>query len=429
MGRPQEGVIQVHPRLAGAVAAAGLLLLGTSSASAQQASSSTTKQDTRWDFVMDERPSLRFGETLRVDLTSLVDFIWHDTDDHDSDGDFARRRVGIDGRLFDVFAFEIVRDFGDDQEPWRDVHVDFRKYRALRVRGGRMKIPFGAERLTSIRELEFAERSVVTQTLTPERDLGVQLSGRINDAFSYMAGVFRHDGSGSPDSGEPWAGGRTAAGRVVVTPFAASRNRFLRRLETGAGYTTGDLTEGLHSPALRTVSGFDAFEPVYVAGTRQRAGVDATLVQGPLELRGEYLRSWDDRRRQGLTGEDLPDLVTDGWFVSGAWMALGDLRNGGTTPRQPLFAGGAGAVQVTGRVEALRFGSNADWDEPFRNPRAANVLGNDFLAVTAGVNWYPVRYVKLQLNLVRERLDDPERRPDPARPWVTSRIFRAQFSF
>jgi phosphate-selective porin len=84
---------------------------------------------------------------------------------------------------------------------------------------------------------------------------------------------------------------------------------------------------------------------------------------------------------------------------------------------------------VTGRVEALRFGSNADWDEPFRNPRAANVLGNDFLAVTAGVNWYPVRYVKLQLNLVRERLDDPERRPDPARPWVTSRIFRAQFSF
>lgn len=417
----------VSSRLSTAVIAATLLVLTATFASAQSASS-TAKQDARWAFVMDDRPSLRFGDVLRLDLTSLVDFTWHGTDGDDSDADFPRRRIGVDGRLFGVFAFEVVRDLADDDEPWRDVHADFRKYRALRVRAGRLKIPFGAERLTSIREIDFVGRSVVTDTLTPERDTGVQLFGRFGDALSYLAGAFRHDGSGSPDEGAPWAGGKTLAGRVVVSPFAASRHRLLQRIEAGAGYTRGDLTEGLHSPRLRTAGGFEGFEPIYVAGTRQRVGVDATLVHGPVALRAEYLRSWDERRGQGLAGDDLPDLVADGWYVSGAWLALGDLRSGGTAPRHPLFGGGAGAIQLAGRVEALGFGSDASSDEPFRNPRAAHVLGNDFLSWTGGINWYPVRYLKLQFNLVRERLDDPERRADAGRPWSTSRIFRAQFS-
>ena len=95
---------------------------------------------------------------------------------------------------------------------------------------------------------------------------------------------------------------------------------------------------------------------------------------------------------------------------------------------RPLFRGGAGAIQLAGRFEALGFHSDAPWDEPFRNPRAANVLGNDFRAWTVGINWYPVRYVKLQLNVVREHLGDPERRTDTTRGWSTSRLFRVQLS-
>ena len=417
-------------RLAIAIATVVAFLASESMALSQQAAPTAYTQEPHWDFVMDDRPSVRFGDLLRVDFTGLLDFEWRGLDGDAGDAaEFGRKRVGVDGRLFNVLGFEVVRDLGDENDPWRDVFLEFRKYRALRARGGHFKIPFGAERLTSIRELPFVRRSVVTDTLSPGRDTGVQFWGRLlGDTVTYMTGVFQHDGSSPPEADdEPWSGEHTVAGRLVVAPFAGSGPRLLRRLDLGLGYTHGELTEGLHSPVLRTTDDYEAFAPMYVAGTRQRAGLDVSLTRGPLSVGGEYLRLWDQRDGQGLEGNDLPDLVAQGWVVHGTWMAVGDLRDG-NSPRSPLFTGGAGAIQLAGRFEALGFDSDAAWDDPFRNPRAANVLANDFRAWTAGVNWYPVRYVKLQFNIVREHLGDPERRPVSTRGWSTSRLFRVQFA-
>jgi hypothetical protein len=44
------------------------------------------------------------------------------------------------------------------------------------------------------------------------------------------------------------------------------------------------------------------------------------------------------------------------------------------------------------------------------------------------VNWFPMRFIKLQGNVIREHVQDPERRPDPARPWGTIGVFRVQFA-
>src|SRR5829696_5744340 len=386
----RDSFLPRQPLSTSVVALAVIVAVGAS-ASAQQAEPPAKKQDSGWRFTLEDRPSVRFGEALRVDLTSLVDFEWRGMDgDADDDAGFGRKRIGIDGRFLDVFAFEVVRDLGDDRDPWRDVLVEFRKYRALRVRAGHFKILFGA-------------------------------------ALSYMAGAFRHDGSGPPQGeDESWSGTQTLAARVVVAPFAASSVKLLRHIEAAFGYTNGDVSEGLNSAGLRTATGYEAFAPIYVSGTRQRIGLDANLTHGPFSLRGEFLRMSDQRVRQGPLRGDLPDLVADGWDVSAAWMAIGDLKNSGTSPRHPLFRGGIGAIQFAGRVEALGFHSDAAWNDPFRNPRAANVLANDFRAWTGGVNWFPVRYMKLQFNVIREHLGDPERRPDPTRGWSTSRVFRVQ---
>jgi phosphate-selective porin OprO and OprP len=417
--------------LSNPVATLAIVLAAQSLASAQQSTPNAKPPESRWEFVMADHPSLRFGDIVRLDLKALLDFEWRGADaSARDDAEFGRKRIGIDGRLFSVIAFEVERELGDDDDPWRDVFAEFRQYRALRVRGGRFKIPFGAERIASIRDLGFARRSVVTETLSPGRDTGVELSGRLfGDVLTYLTGVFQHDGSLPPDADdEQWSGRHTVAGRLLVAPFAGSGPRVLRRVDLGLGYTRGQLSEGLHSPALRTTGEYDAFAPMYVAGHRQRLGLDASVTHGPVFVRGEYLRMWDQRHRQGLDGGDLPDLVAGGWYVSGTWMMVGDLRNGASAPRRPLFRGGAGAVQLAARAEALGFHSDPDWDDPFRNPRAANVLGNDYRAWTAGINWYPVRSVKLQFNFVREHLGDPERRPDPARAWSTSRLFRVQFA-
>ena len=379
-------------------------------------------------FVMDDRPSLRLGGILRLDLTSKIGLTVRTAPDEDPDAAMEQSRIGVDGRLFEVVEFQIEREVGDDEQPWRDVFAEFRKWRGMRVRGGRFKVPFGRERLTSISDLDFVHRSIPTEALTPGRDTGIELNGRIlGRTLNYQAGVFQHDGDVSR-GGTDAPAGRTAAARVVSTPFARASSRALQRVEVGLSMTTGDVPEGLNGLRARTSNEYEAVAPVYVFGRRVRFGADAAFAQGPLSFKGEFLEARDQRQRQGLGEEDLPDVVASGWYVSGTAFVVGRLKSNGTAPRTPLWGGGIGAIQIGARVESLAFGSTAPGDEALRAPRAANIRRNDIHALTLGVNWFPVRFVKLQGNVIREHVQDPERRPDPARPWGTTGLFRVQFA-
>ena len=414
---------------------AGLLLAVVAPLYAQDSTQPSTEKQTepqrpqeRDIFVMGDRPSLRFGNVLRLDLTSNVDLELRDSPDVAVDTvEMERRRLGVDGRLFDIVGFQIEGDVADREQPWRDVFVEFRKWRPLRIKAGRFKMPFGQERLTSIRELEFAHRSVATETLTPGRDTGIEVNGRLFDrALEYNAGVFRGDGDVSRDFGGEEHG--TVAARVAGTPLSWLPVRALRRVQLGVNATGGHLPQGLNGLRARTYTAYEAFAPMYVSGTRVRVGADASFAQGPLSVRAEFLQTRDDRERQGLRDEDLPDLVARGWLVSATSFVVGSLKSNGTAPRVSLGGGGIGAVQVAGRMEGLAFRSDAPFDVAQRNPRAASIQPNDFRAATVGVNWYPVRFVKVQFNVIREHLQDPERRPSVDRPWVTSGVLRFQFA-
>jgi phosphate-selective porin OprO and OprP len=400
----------------------------TAGSPSQESSPESQADGERKWFVMDERPSLRFGDALRLDLTSKIGLTVRAAPDEDPDADMEQRRIGVDGRLFEVIDFQIERELGDDEQPWRDVFVELRKWRTMRVRSGRFKIPFGQERLTSISDLEFVHRSIPNEALTPGRDTGLELNGRIlARTVTYMAGVFHHDGDVSR-GGTDAPGGRTVAARVVSTPFAGASSRALQRVEVGASMTRGDVPEGLNGLRARTSAQYEAVAPVYVFGTRLRFGADAAFTHGPLSVKGEFLQTRDERKRQGLRDEDLPDVVARGWYMSATSFVLGRLKSNGTAPRTPLLGGGIGAIQLAARVESLEFSSHAPGVEALRNPRAANLLPNDIRALTLGVNWFPVRFVKLQWNVIREHVQDPERRPDPSRSWGTTGLFRVQFA-
>jgi phosphate-selective porin len=97
-----------------------------------------------------------------------------------------------------------------------------------------------------------------------------------------------------------------------------------------------------------------------------------------------------------------------------------------SVPRRPLFHGGWGAIELAARIEALTFGNVDGSEEASTSPRADVVLGNADHASTFGVNWYPVRHLKLQLNIIRERIFDPLRGPAPETPAFWSRVLRFQ---
>ena len=383
------------------------------------------------------RPSIRLGTFGRIDFRLKLQgdarsFEPEQDDDLDT-FHLHRRRAGIQGVLFGRLEFEIERELRDDG-PWRDVFVNLDAANWLEIKGGKFKIPFGLEQNTGSTDLDFIYRTLASDAITPARDVGGMVHGRIRRVLTYEAGVFRDDGENArltepafllPGEPEP-EGGRVVAARVVTAPIPRGRND--ERLRVGVAVTSSELPEGLNSLRGRSVFESAFFPRVYVRGRRLRLGAEAEWNPGRFGLRAEYMRATDQRKGQGLGDVDLSDMVARGWYGSATWVITGERKADGIRPRRPLFAGGIGAVEVGTRLETLSFGSIAQEGPAFRNPRAAHIAENREWVWTTGVNWYPNRWIKMQSNAIREHIVDEFRTPVTGRQTYWSGVVRLQIA-
>ncbi len=381
------------------------------------------------------RPSLRFGDVARIDfrLKLQTDFRGFDPaqDEEIDTFEFHRRRAGIQGVLFRRLEFEIERELRE-HGPWRDVFLNLNAANWLEVKGGKFKVPFGLEELTGTMDLDFIFRTLASDTIAPARDVGVMGHGRFRRALEYEVGVFRNDGENArltepvfllPGEAEP-VGGRVFAARLVAVPIPLGPND--ERLRVGFAATSSDLPDGLNSLRGRTLFGSPFFPRVYVRGKRTRLGAEASWSPGRFGFRAEYMRATDDRDGQGLGDIDLSDMVSRGWYASVTWVVTGEGKADGIRPRNPLFQGGIGAVEIGTRFEELSFGSVSRDGPAFRNPRAEHIAENRDRVWTTGVNWYPNRWIKIQGNAIREQLLDEERSPLAGRLTFWSGVLRLQ---
>ena len=92
--------------------------------------------------------------------------------------DVARRRLSIDGTIGRDSGFQAEAEMNDD-DPVRDLYLDYRAARAAQIRGGRFKLPFGLEENIPHAKLEFVRRSLMSDRLAPGRDDGLTLYGRV----------------------------------------------------------------------------------------------------------------------------------------------------------------------------------------------------------------------------------------------------------
>ena len=397
---------------------------------AQQPSSQTADQtEVRPDVgVGFPPPSIRIGEfraALRLRLH--LDFRDFDPELGEDEFVFRRARVGLQGRLYDDLEYEVEAETRDEDHPWRDVFVNYRRFRAAQVQVGRFKMPFSLEQTTGISNINFVERSLIASQLAPARDRGVMVHGRVaKDILAYEAGRFGHDGDNTGYNGKSIDG--VWAGRVVVTPWETNRG-LLHSAQIGVAFTTGSLLEGLYGIRGRTISDYEFFEPVYVHGERRRLGVEGRWSPGSILVQGEYVRVSDERNGQGLGDVDLPDAVAQGWYLSGIWVLTGENKSGGRMePSRPFPTKGLGAVELAARFEELKFGSDGTGGEPpFSNPRAANILPNRDRILTLGINWYLNQFGRITLNGTRETLQDPARTPILGRTRFWGAVLRLQF--
>lgn len=388
----------------------------------------------RVTFRFTDRPSVRFGTIARVDLRLGLTGDLRASDapfaDDESARTWSRKRIGIDGRIGRLVSFQVEREFGSGDR-WRDVYMDYDQFDAFRAQAGKFKLPFGLDENTSYRNLDFVYRAAASETIAPGRDRGAMAHGRLlGRRLEYFAGVFAHDGANARRNNPAHvSGGATFAARLLLQPFRSSASA-LKTLEVGGAYASASVPVGYWAPHGKTAFGLEFWDgKYYVSGAQRRQGVEARWRPGPFSVRAEYLRLTTERRGQSVASTSLPILIADGWYVSGTWAMTGERKADGLDhPRRPITAGGPGALELAARVETLGFRSASADGLPSSGPRAAAIEGNRLRAVTVGVNWYPMRWVKVQLNLIRETLADPSLGPLPASPsW--SRVTRLLFAW
>jgi phosphate-selective porin OprO and OprP len=418
-------------------------------AAAQQTAEPPTPQETKvteqrpkkrddWGFRWDNRPSVRLGRGTRIDLRARLqgDFRYSEApipdDDDNPEFDLARRRLALDGEILNLFDYQVEYEFGVDQDPWRDVYINYKQFDFLQVQAGKFKEPFSLDENTSAVNLDFVYRSRLAIFLSPSRDKGVMVHGRVLDRgiLRYEFGGFDHDGGNARRNDPDFVfGDRTVAGRVVLQPWRSTKS-LLRDLAIGTAFTASDVPEGVVALRARTSVDSPFYEPdLWVKGERRRIGFEARWRPGPFSLKSEYVKLTQERLGQSSDETDLSKFFGEGWYVSGTWAITGENKEDGVDePRRPIFQGGFGAVELALRLENITYGSMAHDDVPSSGPRADVVLGNSNRLSTYGVNWYLNRWVKIQVNFVRERLSDPTQGPLPEQSSFWSRFVRFQFS-
>jgi phosphate-selective porin OprO/OprP len=384
-------------------------------------SAQTSDQPPSIVMTWGDRPSIRLGTAARIDLRLNLQVDARESDAALTPGGsvaWARKRVGVDGVLARVLGFQVEGEI-DEPNPWRDVYVNYQQFEAVQLQAGQFKLPFSLEQTTSAAKLDFVYRSRAAALLAPGRDRGVMAHGRVvADRLRYEAGVFTRDGDNARRPGpERLAGGRTIAARVSARPFRSAQSPW-RTLEAGVAGTWSDIAEGFPGIQGETQLGDDFYEAeLWVRGSLRRRGVELRWRPGPFTLTSEYIRLAVERRAQSVEETDLSPFVADGWYVSGTWAITGGTKTGAF-----------GVVEAAVRIEALEFSSEGTGEPASASPRAEVVLGRRIDALTIGANWRPMRWLKVQVNAVREVVTDSGEAALPQRP-LWSQVLRLQFAW
>jgi phosphate-selective porin len=398
----------------------------------QQSGTKKTRKKEHAPFEWDTHPTFRIGD-VKMELGGRLDADWQSATPEigldQSTFSWQNERVEINGTAGKRVAFGISHEFVETGTPWKDVFADVRVVQALSIQAGRFKVPFGYETLRGETTLDFVRRSMVSNELTPGRDVGTMAHGSLlGGKLGYEAGYFGHDGNNA-SSPATLGGTHTFASRLVIRPFAVGAPEALTSLQAGVAVASSRVDD---QPGLRaeTVLQSDTFfSRIFVNGRRLRTGLEASWADGPASLSAEYIVNTDQRRGMAFDGTDLPDVRAGGWYIAGTWLLWGDRKHGHVSPWHAVPNGGFGAVELAARAERLYFGGVSYPGSPFGFPNLEKLAPNADRANTIGVNWYLSRHVKLQGDYISETVEDPQRSPAPSNGGhFSSTVLRVEFA-
>ena len=170
----------------------------------------------------DQNFSLKIGGRVDADMRFY-------NSDHPENNQFFvnRARIYLSGTLFKYYEFKIEPDFGKGTSELKDgfINVNYVPYAQFKV--GQFKEPFSLERLASSNYMDFVERSLPVDNLTPDRDQGIMIHGSYAPfGLHYGLGIFNGVRANESDVDDH----KDVAMRIGLTPFYKQKSILLKGL-------------------------------------------------------------------------------------------------------------------------------------------------------------------------------------------------------
>ncbi len=322
----------------------------------------------RWESADGQHGILLHG---RVQL----DYRSSDLPDSIDSFDVRRAYLGVKGKLYKDWTYELTGDWGRDSGPRLEyAYINYKWNNAIQARAGHFKFPFGFSQLTSSRFTDFMERSF-TDDFEPGKDQGLMVYGQPKkNVVSYAIG-YANDGGGRASSPDTDTKGLIARGALNFAPMA---NFDKGILHLGLNYRDGAFTVGANEE-------FD----------REATGVEGIVGYGPFRIQGEA-------QTIDLSADTAANPDVDVYYVNLMWLVTGEQYidnysiNGmkAIKPLKPLSSGGMGAWEL-----GLQLGEvDADQD---------NSGANNVKSTTFGVKWIPETNIRILLNVVENKYEMP----------------------
>jgi phosphate-selective porin OprO/OprP len=298
-----------------------------------------------------------------------------------------RARPIFQGTVARHFDFYVAADFGNGTTVLFDSYLDVHFTTALRIRAGKMKSPFGIERLQSAPNIFFVERALPTN-LVPNRDVGLQVHGELSHgALAYQLAVM----DGASDSGNidgDTNDAKDVVGRLFLEPWRPKGSSPLRGLGFGIAGSRGNANGTVRGyTSVSQVNVFSYGTTVTAAGDRVRFSPQGWLFLGPMGVLAEYVQARHDVQRVE-TGKPTSTarLRNSAWSVTGSWLVTGeDASYAGVKPKSFFVPSSRkwGALQLVARLNSIDVDPetfSGGFADPTRSVRRARAWG-------VGLNW------------------------------------------
>ena len=382
----------------------------------------------------DKKFKLKFGGRVFGDFRAY-------NSGHPSNSEFflSRARIYLAGTLYNHFEFKVQPDFGKGDSKLKDGYINVNYFPYAQLKIGQFKAPFSLERMTSSKYIDFIERSLPVDNLTPDRDVGIMLHGAYAPiGLNYGIGLFNGTRANEKDSDEH----KDLVARITISPFAKRGPSCLSGLHLGFSTTHGkqemeypdDRDFFWNKGDLETAGDTEFFQfndGVLHDGKRRRLGTELAWVIGRFSIKGEWMRVDLDSIKNPF-GESH-DLSINGGYISLSYFLTGERQAFSTSKGifkrnspNKIFDpknGSWGAWQICARYERLDM-SRGFFDHGYAN---RNRYTDDAEGFTLGLNWYLNDMVRVMFNYNSIDFDDYVRDADDDREDVFLARFQLEF--